>query len=127
MTTKVNQQINLRDALDTHINARSVSKSISTLMQGKRKTIDYTPYYQRNYVWDRDKGTFFIESILLGIEIPPLIMFIPTNDKRKYEVIDGRQRYETLLAPFPLHEVSASQHKPHQQKHGFSLLGLKLH
>jgi uncharacterized protein with ParB-like and HNH nuclease domain len=90
------QPIDLRDALDKHLNARSLSKSISTLLQSKRKTIDYTPYYQRKYVWEPDKATFFIESILLGIEIPPLIMFIPAQDKNKYEVIDGRQRFETL-------------------------------
>lgn len=96
MTDKQAKTIDLRDALDKHLNARSLSKSISTLLQSKRKTIDYSPYYQRNYVWDTDKATFFIESILLGIEIPPLIMFIPANDKKKYEVIDGRQRFETL-------------------------------
>ena len=90
------EDINLRKALDKHLNARSLSKSISTLLKNKRKTIDFDPYYQRNYVWDTHKATFFIESILLGIEIPPLIMFIPANDKRKYEVIDGRQRFETL-------------------------------
>ena len=96
MANKQTKTINLRDALDKHLNARSLSKSISTLLQSKRKSIDYSPYYQRNYVWDTDKATFFIESILLGIEIPPLIMFIPANDKKKYEVIDGRQRFESL-------------------------------
>jgi len=90
------QPIDLRDALNKHLNARSLSKSISTLLQNKRKPINYTPYYQRNYVWDNHKATFFIESILLGIEIPPLIMFIPACDKNKYEVIDGRQRFQTL-------------------------------
>ena len=90
------QPIDLREALNKHLNARSLSKSISTLLQNKRKPINYTPYYQRNYVWDNHKATFFIESILLGIEIPPLIMFIPACDKNKYEVIDGRQRFETL-------------------------------
>lgn len=93
MTT---EPIDLRNALDKHLTARSLSKSIGTLLKSKRKTIDFDPYYQRNYVWDPHKATFFIESILLGIEIPPLIMFIPANDKRKYEVIDGRQRFETL-------------------------------
>lgn len=96
MTELQNQPINLRNALNKHLNARSLSKSISTLLLNKRKPINYTPYYQRNYVWDNHKATFFIESILLGIEIPPLIMFIPACDKNKYEVIDGRQRFETL-------------------------------
>ncbi len=96
MTDQQNQTINLHDALDKHLNARSLSKSISTLLQNKRKKINFKPDYQRNYVWDNDKATYFIESILLGIEIPPLIMFIPANDKKSYEVIDGRQRFETL-------------------------------
>lgn len=96
MTSLQKGTINLRDALDKHLNARSLSKSVSTLLKSKRKTIDYRPYYQRNYVWDTHKATFFIESILLGIEIPPLIMFIPQNDKKKYEIVDGRQRFETL-------------------------------
>ncbi|MFT4927655.1 MAG: hypothetical protein ACI8WB_003768 [Phenylobacterium sp.] len=96
MTKAPDQTIDLRHALDKHLNARPLSKSISTLLQSKRKTIDYAAYYQRNYVWDNDKATFFIESILLGIEVPPLIMFIPANNKKTYEVIDGRQRYETL-------------------------------
>jgi uncharacterized protein with ParB-like and HNH nuclease domain len=73
-----------------------VSKSISTLLSSKRKTIDFTPYYQRNYVWDDIKATFFIESILLGVEIPPLILFAPFNDKKRLEMVDGRQRFETL-------------------------------
>jgi hypothetical protein len=55
---------------------------------------NYKPSYQRNYVWDDEKATYFIESILLGTEIPPLIYFRNSN---KVEVIDGRQRYQTIL------------------------------
>ena len=44
--------------------------------------IDYDPYYQRRYVWDNVKGTYFIESILIGTEIPPLIIF-ETNNKMR--------------------------------------------
>ncbi|WP_052823398.1 DUF262 domain-containing protein [Neotamlana sedimentorum] len=72
----------------------SYSMSIKTLFSDRmQKKIDYNPYYQRNYVWDRAKATFFIESILLGTDIPPLIFF---NSGGKIEVIDGRQRFETM-------------------------------
>ncbi len=37
--------------------------------------------------------SYFIESILLGTEIPPLVFF---QSQSKIEVIDGRQRYETI-------------------------------
>ena len=29
----------------------------------------------KNYVWDNNKATYFIESILIGTEVPPLIFF----------------------------------------------------
>ncbi|MFN3137250.1 MAG: DUF262 domain-containing protein [Allomuricauda sp.] len=72
----------------------SYSMSIKTLFSDRMQNkIIYNPYYQRNYVWDRPKASFFIESILLGTDIPPLIFF---NTGGKIEVIDGRQRYETI-------------------------------
>ena len=55
--------------------------------------IDYKPHYQRNYVWDKNKASYFIESILLGTEIPPLIFY---KKDSATEVIDGRQRFETI-------------------------------
>ncbi|HDL8754309.1 TPA: DUF262 domain-containing protein, partial [Yersinia enterocolitica] len=74
------------------ISTRSIT--VKTLLSERNlKRIDYKPYYQRNYVWDVAKATFFIESILLGTDIPPLILF---KSGRTVEVIDGRQRFETL-------------------------------
>ncbi|UII22700.1 DUF262 domain-containing protein [Fulvivirga ligni] len=70
------------------------SMSVKTLLSERNlKRIDYSPYYQRNYVWDKAKQTFFIESVILGTEVPPLILF---KMGAKIEVIDGRQRFETL-------------------------------
>lgn len=69
--------------------------SVQSLFLSQRfaRKIDYRPYFQRNYVWDEEKATYFIESLLIGTEIPPIVLF---QSKGKYEVIDGRQRYETL-------------------------------
>ncbi|MCA9459475.1 MAG: DUF262 domain-containing protein [Nanoarchaeota archaeon] len=70
--------------------------SIETLFNNKEtiKNTKYDPDYQRNYVWDDEKATYFIESILLGTEIPPIIYF---RNGEKIEIIDGRQRYQTIL------------------------------
>ncbi len=74
------------------IDARTIS--VKTLLSERNlKRINYSPYYQRNYVWDLVKQSFFIESVILGTEIPPLIFF---KSGLKIEVIDGRQRFETL-------------------------------
>ena len=68
--------------------------SVKTLLSERNlKRINYKPYYQRNYVWDVEKKSFFIESVLLGTEIPPLILY---KSGISTEVIDGRQRFETL-------------------------------
>nr|WP_312668221.1 DUF262 domain-containing protein [Tissierella praeacuta] len=70
-------------------------KSIRSIFMNERfkSKINYEPYFQRNYVWDNEKATYFIESVILGTEIPPLVLFQTKTDN---EVIDGRQRYETL-------------------------------
>ena len=78
----------------SHLKIETYSKSIESLFSLRSLSkIDYKPYYQRNYVWDDHKATYFIESILLGTEIPPLIFF---NNGHGREVIDGRQRFETI-------------------------------
>lgn len=71
-------------------------KSIDSLFlnEDRLDNTNYHPTYQRNYVWDEEKATYFIESIFLGTEIPPLIFF---QKELSFEVIDGRQRYETIL------------------------------
>lgn len=72
--------------------ARTVS--IATLLSDRYlRRITYNPYYQRNYVWEKDKKSFFIESVFLGTEIPPIVLF---KKGTQSEVIDGRQRFETL-------------------------------
>ena len=72
--------------------ARTVS--VATLLSGRYlRRINYAPYYQRNYVWEKDKRSFFIESIFLGTEIPPIVFY---KKGTQVEVIDGRQRFETI-------------------------------
>jgi uncharacterized protein with ParB-like and HNH nuclease domain len=78
-----------------NLKVETYSKSIDSLFSPRlRNKIDYKPYYQRNYVWDYNKATYFIESILLGTEIPPLIFF---DNNSNIEIIDGRQRFETIM------------------------------
>src|SRR3954470_20290489 len=77
-----------------HLRIEAFPKSIESLFGPRmRSKVNYMPYYQRHYVWDAAKATYFVESILLGTEIPPLVFF---TSKNKIEVIDGRQRYETI-------------------------------
>lgn len=59
-----------------HLRIDSEARSIGSLFSPRTLAkIDSSPYYQRNYVWDRDKATYLMESIILGTEIPPLVFF----------------------------------------------------
>lgn len=52
------------------------------------------PKMQREFVWDSIKCSRLIESIIMGLPIPPL--FLLEISKNKYEIIDGFQRLTTV-------------------------------
>ena len=62
----------------------------------------YNPEYQRKFVWNEEKQSYFIESILYGIDTP-IIYFVEAEQeiagqkKLIKEAIDGRQRLETIF------------------------------
>lgn len=53
------------------------------------------PEYQRLFRWELSQKTRFIESLLLGIPIPPI--FVHQNEDGIWELIDGLQRVSTIL------------------------------
>ncbi len=53
------------------------------------------PNMQREFVWNSAKCSRLIESIILGLPIPPF--FLLEVEKNKYEIIDGYQRITTLV------------------------------
>ncbi|MBK7220056.1 MAG: DUF262 domain-containing protein [Saprospiraceae bacterium] len=57
------------------------------------------PPYQREFVWNEEKQSKFIESILLDLPIP-YIFFADDNTDGKLEIVDGSQRIRTLVAFF---------------------------
>lgn len=61
-----------------------------------------TPEYQRVFRWSNFQQTRFIESVLLGIPIPPI--FVAEDNDGKWEVVDGLQRISTIFAFFGLLE-----------------------
>lgn len=53
------------------------------------------PDFQRLFRWSSDRKSKFIESILIGIPIPPA--FVYEKDDGTWELIDGLQRISTVL------------------------------
>lgn len=52
------------------------------------------PAMQREFIWDAQKSSRLIESIILGLPIPPLFLLEVGNSE--YELIDGFQRLTTV-------------------------------
>jgi len=61
----------------------------------KNKELIINPIYQRLFRWEESQKTKFIESLLLGIPIPPIFVFQQSNGV--WELIDGLQRVSTVL------------------------------
>lgn len=66
----------------------------------KNDILNLNPDYQRNTVWKNDKKTSFIESLFMGIVVPPIyvVEIEPDNplETMHYEVVDGKQRISTI-------------------------------
>ena len=54
-----------------------------------------SPAFQRLFRWDESRKTRFIESLLLGIPIPPIFVF--QREDGVWELIDGLQRLSTVF------------------------------
>ncbi len=64
----------------------------------ERKEIVIKPAFQRYFRWDEEQRTRFIESLLLGIPIPPI--FVAEDGSGVWELVDGLQRVSTVLSFF---------------------------
>ncbi len=62
--------------------------------QIKQGNIDLNPKFQRRSVWQDSKRSKLIESILLNVPIPEIILAERGN--KTYVVIDGKQRLQTI-------------------------------
>ena len=79
-----------------------ISRDQFTLFQLKRKADDpvrkdiiLDPEFQREFVWPLKQQCELIESILMGIPLPPFYFFEQNDGKQ--QVVDGRQRLTSVF------------------------------
>lgn len=63
-------------------------------IEENHQTEIFIPFYQRKFVWKQNRQSKFIESIILGLPIPP--MYFAEIEDGLLEVIDGSQRIRTI-------------------------------
>jgi hypothetical protein len=62
------------------------------ISQLKKGNIELSPSFQRRDAWGNDRKSRFIESIILGLPIPQIILAERKDKRGSYVVIDGKQR-----------------------------------
>ncbi|GIN68682.1 MULTISPECIES: GmrSD restriction endonuclease domain-containing protein [Bacillus] len=81
--------------------------NIKTLFDFIESGVVKIPGFQRNYVWDRNRASKLIESIIIGLPIPQIFLY--EQSRNNFLVIDGQQRlmsiYYFIKGRFPKTEV----------------------
>lgn len=54
--------------------------------------IQLNPNFQRRDAWKRDRKSRFIESLIMGLPIPQIVLAESKRDRGKFIVLDGKQR-----------------------------------
>jgi len=71
-------------------------RSCGDLIRMAAKGMDYSPEFQRNFVWTEKAQARFIDSLVKGLPIPSICISYDYERNVRY-VIDGRQRIETII------------------------------
>lgn len=89
----------LKHAVDRkrrEISSDNISMSIGEILNlYKEAELNVHPEFQRVFRWVPEQKSRLIESVLLGIPLPPI--YVATNEKGVWEVIDGVQRLSTIF------------------------------
>lgn len=78
------------------VQTQSYSMSLSEMVAMYREgELGLHPEFQRFFRWTPEQKSRLIESLLLGIPVPPI--FVSERPDSKWDVIDGLQRLSTIL------------------------------
>ncbi|WP_040370308.1 DUF262 domain-containing protein [Blastomonas sp. AAP53] len=70
--------------------------TVSTIYDLIGRQLQLDPAYQRRNVWRQKAKSQFIESLLLGIPIPQILLASKAGQKNAFLVLDGKQRLTTI-------------------------------
>lgn len=79
---------------------RSAYTAIDFIGWHEAGSLALSPKFQRRQVWSTPARSFLIDSVLLGMPIPPIYIRVVQNAKRSKvirEVVDGQQRITAVL------------------------------
>lgn len=92
-----NEIVEKQKTVDFDIKEFTIELIVNKYMQGLETDENdiFIPTYQRNFVWEIERQSKFIESILLGLPIPYIFA---ADTEGRLEIIDGSQRLRTIVS-----------------------------
>jgi hypothetical protein len=69
----------------------------TVVSQLERRNIQLNPGFQRRDAWKRDRKSRFIESLIVGLPIPQIVLAESKSERGKFIVLDGKQRLLSIL------------------------------
>ena len=97
------------DEPDTELDAEQASEfsqavlhsadwTVETIVsQLTRGNIEMNPRFQRRDAWTTRRKSLFVESLILGLPVPQIVLAEKRGQRGRYIVLDGKQRLLTLL------------------------------
>ncbi len=70
--------------------------TVSTLRRELVDIVDLEPHFQRRSVWTARAKSKFIESLILGIPIPQILLAERREERNEFLVLDGKQRLSAI-------------------------------
>lgn len=67
------------------------------LNQLQRGNIELNPRFQRRDAWKKRDKSRFVESVILGLPIPQVVLAESKNVRGRYIILDGKQRLLSLM------------------------------
>lgn len=70
--------------------------SVQSLLERIGSTFDVNPSFQRRDAWTAERKSLYIESLMLGLPVPQVVLAEDRQTKGRFIVLDGKQRLVTL-------------------------------
>ena len=96
---KIEKLINEIESVRKWISTDTLNMSFGEILSmHENREIIIAPDLQKSFLWPQVQQTRFIESLLLGIPIPPII--VTESETGQWELLDGFQRVLTFITFF---------------------------
>ncbi|EPR77069.1 hypothetical protein ADILRU_0908 [Leifsonia rubra CMS 76R] len=70
--------------------------SVQSLLERIGTTFDIAPTFQRRDAWSLDRKSRYIESLIVGLPVPQIVLAEDPDKKGRFIVLDGKQRLVTI-------------------------------